>query len=163
LFITPVPHGWLDAIEPVVRPLEADPALKSAYEAWSADRADFNVRLAALEPGAVAEGWQRTTFAARRRQAKDPTSMLPSAAQNATPRQGKIRRTLSLSVSAKAPSNRGGAPRRAASLCARRKRIICIEGSGARLAAACDEHFRFVPFLLPIGLQEFLVQRPQMG
>ena len=58
-FITPVPHGWLDAIEPTVRPLEADPALKSAYEAWSADRADFNVRLAALEPGAVAEGWQR--------------------------------------------------------------------------------------------------------
>jgi hypothetical protein len=58
-FITPVPHGRLDAIEPVVRPLAADPALKSAYEAWSASRADFNVRLAALEPAAVEEGWQR--------------------------------------------------------------------------------------------------------
>jgi Family of unknown function (DUF6065) len=61
-FITPVPHGQLDAIEPVVRPLEADPALKSAYDAWSADRADFNARLAALEPDAVTEGWQRHYF-----------------------------------------------------------------------------------------------------
>jgi len=61
-FITPVPHGRLDAIEPVVRPLEADPALKSAYEAWSANRADFNARLAALETAAVEEGWQRHYF-----------------------------------------------------------------------------------------------------
>lgn len=58
-FITLVPHAQLDAIQPVVRPLEADPALKSAYEAWNASRADFNARLAAQEPSAVEEGWQR--------------------------------------------------------------------------------------------------------
>lgn len=58
-FITPVPHARLDAIEPLIRSLDADPALKSAYEAWSASRADFNFRLATLEPAAVAEGWQR--------------------------------------------------------------------------------------------------------
>jgi anti-sigma factor RsiW len=46
----------------VVRPLEADQALKSAYEAWSAGRADFNVRLAAQDPGAVEESWQRHYF-----------------------------------------------------------------------------------------------------
>jgi hypothetical protein len=34
-------------------------SLKSAYEAWNASRADFNVRLAALEVAAVEEGWQR--------------------------------------------------------------------------------------------------------
>lgn len=58
-FITPVPHAQLDAIEPVVRSLDADPELKQAYEGWSASRSDFNSRLAALEPSAVAEGWQR--------------------------------------------------------------------------------------------------------
>jgi Family of unknown function (DUF6065) len=58
-FITPVPHGLLDGIEPVVRPLETDPALKRAYDAWCAGRAEFNVRLAGLEPAAVEEGWQR--------------------------------------------------------------------------------------------------------
>lgn len=58
-FITPVPHARLDAIEPIVRPLDADPVLRSAYQAWSASRADFNARLAALEPSAVEEGWQR--------------------------------------------------------------------------------------------------------
>ncbi|SFK50086.1 DUF6065 family protein [Methylocapsa palsarum] len=58
-FITLAPHAQMDEIEPVVRSLDADPALKSAYEAWTASRADFNSRLAALEPAAVAEGWQR--------------------------------------------------------------------------------------------------------
>jgi hypothetical protein len=58
-FITPVPHARLDAIEPIMRSLDSDPALKSAYEAWSARRADFNSRLAALEPAAVEQGWQR--------------------------------------------------------------------------------------------------------
>lgn len=58
-FITPVPHGCLDAIEPAVRPLDADPELKRAYEAWSTSRAEFNDRLAAQEPAAVEAGWQR--------------------------------------------------------------------------------------------------------
>ena len=58
-FVTPAPHAALDAVAPVLRSLDADPALKSAYDAWIASRADFNARLAALEPEAIGEGWQR--------------------------------------------------------------------------------------------------------
>jgi Family of unknown function (DUF6065) len=58
-FITPVPHGKLDEIEPVIRSLDDDPDLKKAYEAWSSSRADFIERLKDQEQAAVEEGWQR--------------------------------------------------------------------------------------------------------
>lgn len=58
-FITPVPHGQLDAIEPVVKSLDTNPILKREYEAWANSRVDFINRLAVHEPTAVEEGWQR--------------------------------------------------------------------------------------------------------
>jgi len=59
-FITFVPHGLLDQVQPKVAVIEDDPKLKAAYEAWSASRADFGDRLKAGEEGARAEKWQRT-------------------------------------------------------------------------------------------------------
>jgi hypothetical protein len=59
-FITLVPHGMLDRVQPKLTTLEADPKLKAAYDAWSASRADFGKRLGDREEGAVAEKWQRT-------------------------------------------------------------------------------------------------------
>jgi hypothetical protein len=59
-FITPMPHGMLDGVQPRIRRLEDNPALKQEHDAWGASRADFNARLARSEPQAVAEGWQRT-------------------------------------------------------------------------------------------------------
>jgi hypothetical protein len=59
-FVTLAPHGLLDDVQPTIASLDDDPALKDAYEAWSASRGDFNQRLAAKEAGAVAEKWQRT-------------------------------------------------------------------------------------------------------
>ena len=58
-FITPVPHAILDEDPAVVRPIEADPALKAAYEARASGRSAFNAGLAAREPETVAQGWQR--------------------------------------------------------------------------------------------------------
>jgi hypothetical protein len=58
-FITPVPHAVLDLVQPEIRPLEEEPALKAAYEARSSDRGEFNAKLAARDPDAVAAGWQR--------------------------------------------------------------------------------------------------------
>jgi len=64
-FITLAPHGLLDAVQPTIATLDEDPALKSAYEAWSASRADFSERLAREEERAVAEKWQRTYLQGR--------------------------------------------------------------------------------------------------
>ena len=58
-FITPVPHALLDQVQPEIRSLDENPALKAAYEARARDRADFNSRLAAGDPDAVTQGWQR--------------------------------------------------------------------------------------------------------
>lgn len=58
-FLTPVPHALLDDIEPVVRDLDDDPALKAAYEARAGGRTAFNAGLAAHDPETVAQGWQR--------------------------------------------------------------------------------------------------------
>jgi Family of unknown function (DUF6065) len=58
-FITLVAHAVIDTIEPKIRSLDADPALKAAYEARAKGRADFNAGLAAHDPEAVAQGWQR--------------------------------------------------------------------------------------------------------
>ena len=59
-FVTLMPHAMLDAVVPRIRELGDDPVLKSEHDAWSKSRNDFNARLAANEPDAVKEGWQRT-------------------------------------------------------------------------------------------------------
>ncbi len=58
-FLTPVPHAILDDIQPVVRDLASDPALKAAYDARASGRSAFNAGLAAHDPETVAQGWQR--------------------------------------------------------------------------------------------------------
>jgi Family of unknown function (DUF6065) len=58
-FLTPVPHAILDDIQPVLRDLEAAPALKAAYDARANGRSAFNAGLAAHDPDTVAQGWQR--------------------------------------------------------------------------------------------------------
>jgi uncharacterized protein DUF6065 len=64
-FITLAPHGLLDQVQPRIATLDEDPALKSAYETWSASRADFSQRLADKEESAIAEKWQRTYLQGR--------------------------------------------------------------------------------------------------
>jgi len=150
--------------KPVVRPLGSRSSLKSAYELGVRTGPILMFALAALEPGAVAEGWQRHYLrgeTADRRKIRLPCCKRNSKCHS---RQGKIRRTLSLlGQSQEAPSNRGGAPRRGSIFMRAGKRHNMVWGSGARLRQRVMKHFRFVPFLLPIGLQEFSWQRPQMA
>lgn len=58
-FLTLMPHGVLDQVQPRVMALEDDPTLKAAHDTWLEKRLDFNVRLKNLEPEAVAQGWQK--------------------------------------------------------------------------------------------------------
>jgi len=58
-FVTLVPHALLDAVQPVVRPIEAAPELRAAYEARARSRNDFNAGLKRHDPDTVAQGWQR--------------------------------------------------------------------------------------------------------
>jgi uncharacterized protein DUF6065 len=58
-FVTPVPHATLDRVQPEIRALDEEPALKAAYETRCRDRGNFNAKLAARDPDAVAQGWQR--------------------------------------------------------------------------------------------------------
>jgi len=58
--LVPVPRGQVEAIVPRF----ADPPTETArgYHRWESSRSDFNQRLRADEPGAIAEGWQRDYF-----------------------------------------------------------------------------------------------------
>jgi hypothetical protein len=58
-FVTPVPHALLDAVQPVIRDVDVDPALKAAYDLRSTSRNDFNAGLKVRDPDIVAQGWQR--------------------------------------------------------------------------------------------------------
>lgn len=58
-FLTPVPHAVLDQVQPEIRSIEDNPALKAAYDAKAKSRGDFNGRLATHDPETVAQGWQR--------------------------------------------------------------------------------------------------------
>lgn len=58
-FISLVPHGVLDQVQPVLHELADDPALNASYEAWRCSRQDFGARLARGELEAVRQGWQR--------------------------------------------------------------------------------------------------------
>lgn len=58
-FLSLVPHGVLDAVQPLLRDIAEDPKLKASYEAARDGRQDFSTRLARREPDAVREGWQR--------------------------------------------------------------------------------------------------------
>lgn len=58
-FIMPMPHLALDEIKPVIKPLSANPDLAAEYDAWTKSRSAFNAKLAAADPEAIKEAWQR--------------------------------------------------------------------------------------------------------
>jgi hypothetical protein len=58
-FITPVGYQALEGVVPEIFPVEANPELKSAYEAYRTARLDFNKKLAAGDPETVKTGWQK--------------------------------------------------------------------------------------------------------
>jgi len=61
-FITLMQDKPLEEFEVVQRPLESDAVLRGQYDAWSAQRTEFNERLHAREPEAIKAAWQRYYF-----------------------------------------------------------------------------------------------------
>ena len=58
-FVTILPHGLLDDVEPVERRLSQDPALEAAHSQWLASRMGFVRKLSNNDPEAVQEGWEK--------------------------------------------------------------------------------------------------------
>jgi hypothetical protein len=61
-FITLMQDRPLEEVQPVIRSFESDPVMLGQYNAWYAQRAEFNKRLFNREPGAVRDAWQRFYF-----------------------------------------------------------------------------------------------------
>ena len=64
-FIMPIPHSALDAVQPIVKPISADPELERQYRAWGASRTKFLHRLNDRDEEAAKHGWQRDYFRGR--------------------------------------------------------------------------------------------------
>lgn len=60
--IFPVPQGALNGVEPVIRDVTDDPELKKQYDVWTRIRSEFVGRLAASDPAAIKQAWQRYYF-----------------------------------------------------------------------------------------------------
>lgn len=58
-FITLSEHRRLEAVEPKIRRLSANPQLQRDYDGWSKSRGEFVKKLELRDPGTVAAGWQR--------------------------------------------------------------------------------------------------------
>lgn len=61
-FLQPVPHHRIERFQPVRRSLDDDGDLAVQYRKWSEVRTDFNTRMAAGDPEAVKQAWQRFYF-----------------------------------------------------------------------------------------------------
>jgi hypothetical protein len=72
-FIMPVPHQSIEAVQPVLKRLDADPKLKAEYEAWGQSRTSFLDKLSALDPDAVQQGWQKHYFKGQKVEGEAPT------------------------------------------------------------------------------------------
>jgi hypothetical protein len=61
-FIKVVEDRQLERIEPVIRSLDSEPALKDQFQVWSAARTEFNQKLDAGDPTTLKASWQRFYF-----------------------------------------------------------------------------------------------------
>ncbi len=61
-FVYPVQRGVLDDVQPEIRDLASDPALRSEYEKWSVERRDFADRLMVKDLSEVKTRWQKRYY-----------------------------------------------------------------------------------------------------
>ncbi|OYW37806.1 MAG: hypothetical protein B7Z42_09320 [Brevundimonas sp. 12-68-7] len=99
-FLQPIPHHRIERFQPVRRSIDDDGDLARQYRKWSEVRTDFNTRMAAGDPEAVKEAWQkfyfRGEFPDRIAQAPDThvnkrrMSPLPDAPEPAAPARAHV-------------------------------------------------------------------------
>lgn len=58
-FLMPVSIAAVEAVEPQIRPIDEAPEIAAGYREWAELRNDFNKRLAANDPDAVKNRWQK--------------------------------------------------------------------------------------------------------
>jgi hypothetical protein len=58
-FIMPIPHAALDDVQPVVKSINDDLALRAEYVAWRDSRGKFLTDLSNNDPSALRQKWQR--------------------------------------------------------------------------------------------------------
>jgi hypothetical protein len=80
-FFFPVQRGALECIEPQLRPIEEDPDLKAAFEAWSRSRDAFQEWVRETGPTAPADRWQKLYY----------RGMNPDGREGATDHVSKLR------------------------------------------------------------------------
>ena len=61
-FVFPVQRGALERMQPVVRPLDSNPALAAEFEAWSASREAFQAQAAKAPAAAPSDKWQKRYY-----------------------------------------------------------------------------------------------------
>jgi len=71
-FLSLVPHGLLDQVQPRMRSFSETPPLREAYDRWRAERTAFQARIAEGEPETVRQGWQRDYVQGRERSGHSP-------------------------------------------------------------------------------------------
>jgi hypothetical protein len=60
--VFPVPAGALQAVEPEIRDLGADPEMLSQYQAWRAKRDEFMARYRGGDAATIKQAWQKFYF-----------------------------------------------------------------------------------------------------
>jgi hypothetical protein len=60
--LVPLPRGLTESLDPVVKPISANPELKAQFELWDKSRTDFLAKLMGRDPETTARGWQKEYF-----------------------------------------------------------------------------------------------------
>ncbi len=61
-FINLIEHQKMDAVQPVLKYLDADPELLKQYQVWTEKRTEFNAKLEERDPETMKQAWQRFYF-----------------------------------------------------------------------------------------------------
>lgn len=69
--IFPVPHGYLQEVEPEIRPMASNLALKKEHDEWSASRRKFIDDLGDPQSRAVKDKWQKSYYQGKRPDGSD--------------------------------------------------------------------------------------------
>jgi hypothetical protein len=64
-FVMPIQHAALDEVQPIIKPIAANPDLERQYKAWGESRTNFLTKLGDRDSEAVKHGWQRDYFRGR--------------------------------------------------------------------------------------------------
>ncbi len=87
-FITMVRPGVLERIEPKIKEIDDNPKLKEEYAEWRDARSSFNNRIAANDPDAIRQAWQKYYMKGKRPSGKKAETSHTNRRRLAKPKEG---------------------------------------------------------------------------